>query len=70
MSISVAIFNPFPTAGLIWLVAGGLMYTVGVVFYAWKRIPYNHVIWHLLVMAGSICHYFAVVYSVIPQARV
>ena len=45
------------------------MYTIGVVFYAWKRIPYNHVIWHLFVMAGSACHYFAVVYSVIPQAR-
>jgi len=63
------IFHAVPTAGLIWLLAGGLMYTVGVVFYAWKRIPYNHVIWHLFVMAGSICHYVAVVYSVIPQAR-
>lgn len=58
-----------PTIGLIWLLAGGLMYTVGVAFYAWKRIPYNHVIWHLFVMAGSACHYFAVVYSVIPRAR-
>jgi predicted membrane channel-forming protein YqfA (hemolysin III family) len=58
-----------PTIGLIWLVAGGLMYTVGVVFYACKKIPYNHVIWHVFVMAGSTCHYFAVVYSVIPQAR-
>lgn len=58
-----------PTIGLIWLLAGGLMYTVGVAFYAWKRIPYNHAIWHLFVMAGSTCHYFAVVYSVIPQTR-
>jgi hemolysin III len=58
-----------PTIGLIWLLAGGLMYTLGVAFYAWKRIPYNHVIWHLFVMAGSACHYFAVVYSVIPRAR-
>lgn len=63
------LFHAVPTIGLIWLLAGGLMYTVGVVFYAWKRIPYNHVIWHLFVMAGSACHYFAVVYSVIPQAR-
>jgi hemolysin III len=63
------IFHAVPTTGLIWLLAGGLLYTVGVVFYAWKRIPYNHVIWHLFVMAGSICHYVAVVYSVIPQAR-
>ena len=63
------LFHAVPTTGLIWLLAGGLMYTVGVVFYACKRIPYNHVIWHLFVMAGSICHYIAVVYSVIPQAR-
>jgi len=63
------LFHAVPTVGLIWLLVGGLMYTVGVVFYAWKRIPYNHVIWHLFVMAGSICHYVAVVYSVIPQAR-
>ena len=63
------LFLAVPTIGLIWLLAGGLMYTVGVVFYAWKRIPYNHVVWHLFVMAGSTCHYFAVVYSVFPQAR-
>jgi len=59
------IFLVVPTIGLIWLVAGGLMYTVGVAFYAWKRFPYNHTIWHLFVVAGSTCHYFAVVYSVI-----
>ena len=63
------LFQAVPTIGLIWLLAGGLMYTIGVAFYAWKRIPYNHAIWHLFVMAGSACHYFAVVYSVIPQAR-
>lgn len=59
------LFHAVPTIGLIWLLAGGVMYTVGVAFYAWKRIPYNHVIWHLFVMAGSTCHYFAVIYSVI-----
>ena len=58
-----------PTGGLIWLMAGGLMYTAGVVFYAWKRVPYNHVIWHVFVMAGSACHYFAVLYSVIPLRK-
>ncbi len=60
------LFRAVPAIGLIWLVAGGVMYTVGVVFYAWKRIPYNHAIWHLFVMAGSTCHYIAVIYSVIP----
>lgn len=58
-----------PANGLIWLVAGGLMYTIGVVFFATKRIPYNHVIWHLFVMAGSICHYVAVLYSVVLPAK-
>jgi len=54
-----------PRVGLIWLIAGGLMYTMGVVFFASKRIPYSHVIWHVFVMAGSICHYVAVLYSVV-----
>ena len=58
-----------PASGLVWLAAGGLLYTAGVVFFAWKRIPYNHVIWHLFVLAGSTCHYFAVLYSVVLPAK-
>ena len=38
----------------LWLLIGGLCYTVGVAFYAWKRLPFNHVVWHLFVIAGSI----------------
>lgn len=50
-----------PEAGLLWLVAGGLAYTVGVVFFALgSRLRYGHFIWHLFVMAGTACHYFAV----------
>jgi hemolysin III len=52
--------------GLVWLVAGGLSYTVGVVFYAWHRLPYAHPIWHLFVLAGSIFHYFAIFFYVLP----
>jgi hemolysin III len=55
-----------PPSGILWLLAGGLFYTVGVLFFAWKRIPYNHAIWHVFVMAGSICHYFAVLFYVLP----
>lgn len=51
---------------LLWLLAGGLFYTAGVVFYAWKRLPYSHAVWHLFVLAGSTCHYFAVLRSVLP----
>lgn len=49
-----------PEVTLIWLATGGFFYTVGVIFYAWKRLPYNHAIWHLFVMGGSACHYLAV----------
>ncbi|MBI1293519.1 hemolysin III family protein [bacterium] len=54
--------------GLILLLAGGLAYTGGVFFYVWKRLPYHHAIWHLFVLAGSACHYFAVLFYVIPVA--
>ncbi|HVF92421.1 MAG TPA: hemolysin III family protein [Blastocatellia bacterium] len=56
-----------PPGGFAWLVAGGLAYTVGIVFFACRKVPYNHAIWHLFVLAGSICHYFAVVVSVLPK---
>ena len=46
--------------GIAWLVAGGLAYTGGVVFYAWERLRYSHAIWHVFVLAGSACHYVAV----------
>lgn len=50
-----------PASGLLWLLAGGLAYTLGVVFFAFdSRLRYGHFIWHLFVMAGSFCHYFAV----------
>jgi len=49
-----------PPHELVWLVAGGLCYTVGTVFYHADRVPYFHAIWHLFVLAGSACHYWAV----------
>lgn len=56
--------------GGIWLLLiGGLAYTAGVIFFAWHRIPYNHAIWHLFVIAGSACHFFAVLFYVIPLAE-
>jgi hemolysin III len=54
--------------GLALLLAGGLAYTAGVVFYAWKRLPYHHAIWHAFVLAGSTCHFFAVLLFVVPTA--
>ena len=52
--------------GLFWLVAGGLMYTVGVAFYAWHRLHYNHAVWHLFVLAGTACHFFCIYIYVLP----
>ena len=56
-----------PEGGLYWLLAGGISYSIGVVFYIWKRIPYHHAIWHLFVLGGSICHFFAVLFYVLPS---
>jgi len=53
--------------GLFWLAAGGLSYTVGIIFYAWHGLPYAHTIWHLFVLAGSILHYFAIYLYVLPM---
>ena len=49
-----------PLTGLLWLLAGGLAYTVGVAFFAAKRMHYAHLVWHLFVMAGTACHFVAV----------
>jgi len=49
-----------PTPSLLWLAAGGLAYTLGTIFYSWEKLPYNHVIWHVFVIAGSFSHFFAV----------
>jgi hemolysin III len=55
-----------PLAGFVWLLAGGVVYSSGILFYAWKRLPYHHAIWHLFVLAASICQYIAVVLYVLP----
>lgn len=50
------------TVSLVLIIVGGLSYTIGVIFYLWRRLPYNHTIWHLFVLGGSISHYFSVMY--------
>ncbi len=57
----VPLLDVVPAGGLIWLIAGGLSYTVGVTFFVIdSRLRYGHFIWHLFVMMGTTCHYFAV----------
>lgn len=65
----VAAFGPLrqhlPTPGILWLAAGGVAYTGGIVFYGLRRLTHNHGLWHLCVMAGSVCHYIAVLRYVV-----
>jgi len=51
-----------PLPGLLWLAGGGLAYTVGVVFYLNKRLRFGHFVWHLFVLTGTACHYFAILW--------
>jgi hemolysin III len=51
-----------PPAGVAWLVLGGVAYTAGVAFYAARRLPYGHFVWHVFVLVGTTCHYFAVMW--------
>lgn len=54
-----------PGLSLIFLLLGGISYSLGVIFYAWRKLPFGHGIWHLFVLGGSILHFFAVLYSLV-----
>ena len=56
-----------PEKGLLYLLIGGASYTLGVLFYIWKSKPYTHAIWHLFVLGGTVMHFFAVFYSIVPN---
>ena len=49
-----------PMGAVVWLIVGGVLYTGGIVFFVWERLPYNHAVWHLFVLSGSACHFVAV----------
>jgi len=55
-----------PGPGMALLVAGGLSYSLGIVFFVWRKLPFNHAIWHLFVLGGSACHVLAVTLHVLP----
>ena len=62
------ISNNLDTAALVWLFGGGVFYTSGVYFYYRKRFTFSHAVWHLFVLAGSICHYVAIYRYVLPPS--
>ena len=57
-----------PPAGLWLLAGGGIAYSAGVIFYLWEKLPFNHAVWHLFVLAGTALQFFAVLFYVIPSA--
>ncbi|MFP5231288.1 MAG: PAQR family membrane homeostasis protein TrhA [Acidobacteriota bacterium] len=71
--LAVFVLHPLLLAigwgGMLWVIAGGLAYTVGIAFFAMDRLRYFHAVWHLFVLAGSIAHYFAILLYVIPLSR-
>jgi hemolysin III len=56
-----------PRPAIWWLLAGGVCYTGGVVFYSMKSVRFSHSVWHLCVLAGSMCHFFAILLYVLPR---
>jgi channel protein, hemolysin III family len=54
------VYAALPADGFIWLIAGGLSYSIGTIFYANRKPLYNHAIWHLFVLGGSACHFMAI----------
>jgi len=52
--------------GMAWLVAGGLCYSIGTIFYVADRIPFNHTVWHVFVLGGGVCHFLGVIWYVLP----
>ena len=56
----------FPPAGLAWLLAGGIAYTLGAVLYSIPRVPFHHAVFHVFVLLGTTCHFVAVYFYVLP----
>ncbi|MBN1264198.1 MAG: hemolysin III family protein [Anaerolineales bacterium] len=52
--------NSISTSSFLYLLLGGVVYSLGVVFYRWRSLPYSHAIWHLFVLGGSVLHYFSI----------
>jgi len=62
------LFASMPLGGICLLIAGGLCYSFGTIFYLWEKLPFNHAVWHLWVLAGSVCHWAAVFGYIVPRA--
>ena len=63
----VPLMRVLPLMGSLWILIGGLCYTLGIVFFKMVRFPFHHLVWHLLVLAGTASHFFAVFFYIIPR---
>lgn len=59
VTVAQPLLRAAPPGCVAWIAAGGLCYTGGIAFFVWHRLPYHHAIWHVFVLAGSLCHYLA-----------
>ncbi len=64
VSTIIPLLRVLPVMAIIWMAIGGVCYTLGVTFYVWKRLKFAHALWHLFVLAGSLCHFFGIFFSV------
>jgi hemolysin III len=62
----VQVFNALPLMGVIWILIGGVCYSLGILFFKIAKFRFHHLVWHLFVIAGSISHFFAIFFYVIP----
>lgn len=60
------LIDEFPLKGLLWLLGGGLAYTFGAVLYSFRKLRFNHALFHVFVLIGSFCHFMAVFFYVLP----
>jgi hemolysin III len=63
----VPVWNNLPLMGTLWILIGGICYSLGILFFKVVRFPFHHLVWHILVLAGTVSHFFAVFYFIIPR---
>lgn len=61
------LFRSLPLMGTVWILIGGISYTVGIPFFKVFKFPFHHLVWHLLVLGGSVAHFIAVFYYILPR---
>jgi hemolysin III len=64
--VSVPVLQVMPVAGFIWIITGGLFYSIGVIFFKVAKFQFHHLVWHLLVIGGTLSHFIAIFFYILP----